>query len=96
MQVDDVPFDSVPDVIGNYHLCVVKSMRLNSELISRAKRMKLIMQYGVGLEGVLLHLHEACELSCLCQSSPDAMSHSVVFFFGSIKVLTSVLHPSMG
>ncbi|XP_027094370.1 uncharacterized protein [Coffea arabica] len=52
VKVDDVPFDSVPDVIGNYHLCVVKSMRLNSELISHAKRMKLIMQYGVGLEGV--------------------------------------------
>lgn len=58
MQVDDVPFDDIPNVIGNYDVCVVKSMRLNSELISHAKRMKLIMQYGVGLEGVELLEYE--------------------------------------
>ncbi|TXG53373.1 hypothetical protein EZV62_022542 [Acer yangbiense] len=52
IQVDDVPLADVPEVIANYHLCVVKSMRLNSNVISRAKQMKLIMQYGVGLEGV--------------------------------------------
>lgn len=52
IQVDDVPLNDVPDVIGSYDLCVVKSMRLNSNVISRANRMKLIMQYGVGLEGV--------------------------------------------
>lgn len=52
IQVDDLPFDSVPNLIGNYDICVVKSMRLNSDLIARATRMKLIMQYGVGLEGV--------------------------------------------
>lgn len=52
IQVDDLPFDSVPDLIGNYDICVVKSMRLNSDLIARATKMKLIMQYGVGLEGV--------------------------------------------
>ncbi|XP_022755951.1 uncharacterized protein LOC111303783 isoform X1 [Durio zibethinus] len=52
IQVDDVPLKEVPDHIGNYHLCVVKNMRLDSNVISRAKQMKLIMQYGVGLEGV--------------------------------------------
>ncbi|XP_059666993.1 uncharacterized protein LOC132312577 isoform X2 [Cornus florida] len=52
IQVDDVPLDAVPDVIGNYDICIVKNMRLNSDLISRANKMKLIMQYGVGLEGV--------------------------------------------
>ncbi|KAL4590536.1 hypothetical protein LXL04_003468 [Taraxacum kok-saghyz] len=52
IQVDDLPFDTVPDLISNYDICVVKSMRLNSDLISRATKMKLIMQYGVGLEGV--------------------------------------------
>ncbi|XWS71497.1 hypothetical protein CRYUN_Cryun03dG0142800 [Craigia yunnanensis] len=52
IQVDDVPLKEVPDHIGNYHLCVVKNMRLNSNVISRAKQMKLIMQFGVGLEGV--------------------------------------------
>ncbi|CAK9160317.1 unnamed protein product [Ilex paraguariensis] len=52
IQVDDVPLDDVPDVIKNYDMCVVKSMRLNADVISRANRMKLIMQYGVGLEGV--------------------------------------------
>lgn len=52
IQVDNVPLDGVADVIGNYDMCVVKSMRLNSSIISRATKMKLIMQYGVGLEGV--------------------------------------------
>jgi phosphoglycerate dehydrogenase-like enzyme len=52
LQVDDVPFDDVPDVIGNYDICVVKSMRLTESIIARANKMKLIMQYGVGLEGI--------------------------------------------
>lgn len=52
IQVDDVPFGDVVDVIGNYDICIIKSMQLNSSIISRATRMKLIMQYGVGLEGV--------------------------------------------
>ncbi|XP_024964342.1 uncharacterized protein LOC112504625 isoform X1 [Cynara cardunculus var. scolymus] len=52
IQVDDLPFASIPDLIGNYDICVVKSMRLNSDVIARATRMKLIMQYGVGLEGI--------------------------------------------
>lgn len=60
LQVEDVPFDDIPNVIGNYDICVVKSMRLTSELISRAKRMKLIMQFGVGLEGFQLYLREVC------------------------------------
>lgn len=51
-QVDDVAFDNIPDVIGNYDICIIKNMQLNSDLISRAKRMKLIMQYGVGIEGI--------------------------------------------
>ncbi|XP_004250408.1 uncharacterized protein [Solanum lycopersicum] len=52
VQVDDVPLESVPAVIGDYDICVVKSFRMNSDVLSRAKRMKLIMQFGVGLEGV--------------------------------------------
>ncbi|KAL2513289.1 D-isomer specific 2-hydroxyacid dehydrogenase family protein [Abeliophyllum distichum] len=52
IQVDDVAFDDIPDVIGNYDICIIKNMQLNSDLISRTKRMKLIMQYGVGIEGV--------------------------------------------
>ncbi|OVA03759.1 D-isomer specific 2-hydroxyacid dehydrogenase [Macleaya cordata] len=50
VQVDDVPLDDVSDVIANYHICVVKNRRLDSEVIGRATRMKLIMQFGVGLE----------------------------------------------
>ncbi|OIV89568.1 hypothetical protein TanjilG_19245 [Lupinus angustifolius] len=42
----------VPKAIGNYHVCIVKSMRLDSDIISRAVQMQLIMQYGVGLDGV--------------------------------------------
>ncbi|XVF19755.1 hypothetical protein REPUB_Repub11eG0138200 [Reevesia pubescens] len=52
IQVDDVPLKEVPDRIGNYHLCIVKSMQLDSNVISLAHRMKIIMQFGVGVEGV--------------------------------------------
>ncbi|XP_011003977.1 PREDICTED: glyoxylate reductase/hydroxypyruvate reductase isoform X6 [Populus euphratica] len=52
IQVDDVPFAVVPDVISNYNICIVKNMQLTSNIISRATQMKLIMQFGVGLEGV--------------------------------------------
>lgn len=52
VQVDDVPLERVPAVIGDYEICVVKSFCMNSDVLSRAKSMKLIMQFGVGLEGV--------------------------------------------
>ncbi|KAG8389672.1 hypothetical protein BUALT_Bualt01G0003200 [Buddleja alternifolia] len=52
IKVDVVPLEDVPDVIGNYDICVVKNMRLNSDIIARANKMKLIMQFGVGVEGV--------------------------------------------
>lgn len=51
MQVDDVPLDDVPNVIDKYHICVVKNRRIDSNDIARATQMKLIMQFGVGLEG---------------------------------------------
>lgn len=49
--MDDSSFEDVPDVIADYDMCIVKSMRLDSNIISRANKMKLIMQFGVGLEG---------------------------------------------
>ncbi|XP_039024037.1 hydroxypyruvate reductase-like isoform X4 [Hibiscus syriacus] len=52
IQVDELPLEQVPDHIGNYDLCVAKNMRFDSNVLSRAKQMKLIMQFGVGLEGV--------------------------------------------
>ncbi|KAI3846145.1 hypothetical protein MKW92_033271 [Papaver armeniacum] len=52
IQVDDVPLDDVPNVIDKYHICVVKNRRIDSNDIARATQMKLIMQFGVGLEGV--------------------------------------------
>ncbi|XP_052160913.1 uncharacterized protein LOC127778368 [Oryza glaberrima] len=52
IQVDEVGLEEVPDVIQNYHLCVVKNRRLDSDTIAKASQMKIIMQYGVGLEGV--------------------------------------------
>ncbi|XP_058721993.1 uncharacterized protein LOC131593506 isoform X1 [Vicia villosa] len=52
IKVDVLPLEEVPHAIGNYHACVVKSMKLDSNIISRAVQMQLIMQYGVGLEGV--------------------------------------------
>lgn len=52
IQVDDIPFNDIPNSIVGYHMCIVKNMKLDSNIISRATEMKLIMQYGVGLEGV--------------------------------------------
>ncbi|CAK7344739.1 unnamed protein product [Dovyalis caffra] len=60
IQVDDVPLAAVPDVISNYHICVVKNMRLTSNVISHATQMKLIMQFGVGLEGVDIDAATKC------------------------------------
>ncbi|KAI3908219.1 hypothetical protein MKW98_029520 [Papaver atlanticum] len=52
IHVDDVPLDDVPNVIDKCHICVVKNRRIDSNDIARATQMKLIMQFGVGLEGV--------------------------------------------
>ncbi|XP_048437530.1 hydroxypyruvate reductase-like [Pyrus x bretschneideri] len=52
IQVDGVPHKDVPGVIQNYSMCIVKLMKLDSDLLSRAEKMKLVLQYGVGLEGV--------------------------------------------
>ncbi|GAU33088.1 hypothetical protein TSUD_259390 [Trifolium subterraneum] len=52
IKVDVIPLEEVPKAIANYHVCIVKMMKLDSNLISRAAQMQLIMQYGVGLEGV--------------------------------------------
>ncbi|XP_051192155.1 uncharacterized protein [Lolium perenne] len=52
IQVDEVGLEQVPDVIHNYHICVVKNKRIDSDIIAKATKMKIIMQYGVGLEGV--------------------------------------------
>ncbi|XP_022143657.1 uncharacterized protein LOC111013515 isoform X1 [Momordica charantia] len=52
IQVDVVPLEDVPKVISNYHICIPKMMKLDSNVISRASQMKLIVQFGVGLEGV--------------------------------------------
>ncbi|KAL2241773.1 uncharacterized protein LOC105159544 isoform X1 [Sesamum indicum] len=55
IKVDVVPLDDVPHAIGNYDICVVKNMRLSADVIARANKLKLIMQFGVGLEGVDLN-----------------------------------------
>ncbi len=46
-------FDKVPDVIANYDICVVRGMKLDANVISLARQLKLIVQFGVGLEGML-------------------------------------------
>lgn len=60
IQVDVVPLDDVPNVIENYHMCVVKMMKLDSHVIARAKQMKLVLQFGVGLEGVDIDAATKC------------------------------------
>ncbi|KAK7322364.1 hypothetical protein VNO77_25743 [Canavalia gladiata] len=52
IKVDVLPLEDVPKAISNYHVCIVKNMRLDADIISCAVQMQLIMQYGVGLEGV--------------------------------------------
>ncbi|XP_062230763.1 uncharacterized protein LOC133928448 isoform X2 [Phragmites australis] len=52
IQVDEVGLEQVPDVIHNYHICVVKNRRVDSDIIAKATQMKIIMQYGVGIEGI--------------------------------------------
>ncbi|CAN8239460.1 unnamed protein product [Cochlearia groenlandica] len=52
IKVDSVHVRDVPEVIKDYHICVVMSMKLDLDVISRARKMKIVMQYGVGLEGV--------------------------------------------
>lgn len=46
----------MPNIVGNYHMCIPRMMQLDSDTISRAKQMKLILQFGVGLEGKSLDL----------------------------------------
>eukprot|EP00249_Psilotum_nudum_P003864 c17365_g1_i4 orf=85-1374(+) len=52
IQVDAVPHEEIPDKIRDYDICVVRLMHFDSELIARAKKLKLLVQFGVGLEGV--------------------------------------------
>ncbi|XP_052161541.1 uncharacterized protein LOC127778933 isoform X2 [Oryza glaberrima] len=52
IQVDEVGLEEVPDVIQNYHLCIVKNRLIDSDIIAKASQMKVIMQYGVGIEGI--------------------------------------------
>ncbi|KAF3525131.1 hypothetical protein F2Q69_00050542 [Brassica cretica] len=52
IQADVAHFRDVPEVIKNYHICVTLLMQMDSFVISRASNMKLIMQFGVGLDGV--------------------------------------------
>ena len=51
LQVDEVGLEQVPDVIQNYHICIVRNRHIDSDIIARATQMKIIMQNGVGLEG---------------------------------------------
>ncbi|KAF8772761.1 hypothetical protein HU200_005411 [Digitaria exilis] len=52
IQVDEVGLKEVPGVIQNYHICIARNRRMDSDIIARATQMKIIMQNGVGLEGV--------------------------------------------
>ncbi|XP_018443508.2 uncharacterized protein LOC108817353 isoform X1 [Raphanus sativus] len=52
IQADVAHLRDVPEVIKNYHICVTMLMQMDSYVISRASNMKLLMQFGVGLDGV--------------------------------------------
>jgi len=50
--LDSFPREEVPDRIGEFDVCVPRMMRLDAAVIARGTRLKLIVQFGVGLEGV--------------------------------------------
>jgi phosphoglycerate dehydrogenase-like enzyme len=51
LQVVAISQEEVPDKICNYDLCVLRMKQIDSSVINRAKRLKLLVQFGVGLEG---------------------------------------------
>lgn len=73
----------MPAVIEKYHVCVVKNMRLDSSVISLAKRMKLIMQFGVGLEG------DCC---CLVSNFDVLSLNSIPFVLKGVDVDAATRH----
>lgn len=98
LQVDVVPLDDVPDVIHKYHMCVVKNRQLDSKVIARAKQMKLIMQYGVGLEGIFLpHSMISCNFRMLNAFSSMLVCVSlmslffVILTFGLVQLFSCLL-----
>ncbi|KAF8690634.1 hypothetical protein HU200_041005 [Digitaria exilis] len=76
IEVDEVGLEEVPDVIQNYHICVVKSRRIDSDIITKATQMKIIMQYGVGLEGV--DVNAATEHKIKVARIPGSMTGNAV------------------
>ncbi|KAJ0256363.1 D-isomer specific 2-hydroxyacid dehydrogenase family protein [Hirschfeldia incana] len=52
IQADVAHVRDVPEVIKDYHIFVTLLMQMDSYVISRATNLKLIMQFGVGLDGV--------------------------------------------
>lgn len=55
-QAETLPMDEIESVIHKYDMCVVKDYRLTSDILSRAKKLKVVTQFGMGLEGTLSHL----------------------------------------
>ncbi|CAM6097376.1 unnamed protein product [Calypogeia fissa] len=50
--VETMPLDEIEDHIHEYDMCVVKNYKLTSHILSRARKLKIITQFGMGLEGV--------------------------------------------
>lgn len=48
------PREDVPVKIADFDICVPRMTPIDAAIIGRAKRLKLIVQFGVGLEGVAL------------------------------------------
>lgn len=50
-QLDSLADEEVPDRIAEYDICVPRMSRIDATVIACAKRLQLIVQFGVGLEG---------------------------------------------
>lgn len=91
IQVDDVSLDSVPNVIADYQMCVVKNRCLDAEVISSARKMKLIMQFGVGLEGVDVDAATRCGIKVakipgnICGNSASCAEMAIYLILGLLR-----------
>lgn len=49
--MDACPREEVIDRIADYDICIPAMGRIDAPVIARAKRLQLIVQFGVGLDG---------------------------------------------
>ncbi|KAL2603057.1 hypothetical protein R1flu_017182 [Riccia fluitans] len=72
LQVDCLAQDEIRERIHEYDMCVCRMERFDRDILSRATRLKLITQFGMGLEGV--DVEAATEMGIKVARIPSAGS----------------------